>query len=151
MTNELPFIWIASLNFLIRLISPFFSPIYFSSCSPSSFPGTPSRIAPPSTGFFILLLPFFTPIPLIYSNLIFFLLFTLLLRLVPVRVVPLPWHYFNLYAAPPPHYSHNCKLFIWRSYWRIIHSAWQLHYMITTVKHIFINSLWVPPHRQQFS
>ena len=42
-------------------------------------------------------------------------------------------------------------VFIWRSYWRIIHSAWQLHYMITTVKHNFINLLWIPPYRQQFS
>ena len=141
-------VWI----FLIRLISPFCTPIYFSSCSPSSFPGTPSRIAPPSTGFFILLLPFFTPIPLILLQFNF---------LPPVYSTSSPSTrqgstpsltlLQSLCCPPPPHYSHNCKLFIWRSYWRIIHSAWQLHYMITTVKHIFINSLWVPPHRQQFS
>ena len=50
------------LNFLIRLISPFCTPIYFSSCSPSSFPGTPFQ---DSTPFHWFLYP---ASPLLYPN-----------------------------------------------------------------------------------
>ena len=77
-------------NLLFLLFTLFFPGYSFQDSTPFHwflYPASPLLYPNP---------PLFTP------NLIFFLLFTLLLRLVPVRVVPLPWHYFNLYAAPPP-------------------------------------------------
>ena len=57
-------------------------------------------------------------------------------------VIPLPSLNFNIYhvhTLPSPTIPVlYLSLSIWRSYWRIIHSAWQLRYVITTVKHTLL-------------